>query len=90
MTEDTDKTPPAAPEKTAPTIREQLTKMISENPKWKEAQPSGQRFVIGGAKPPQQRKGTAADAFKKELATNPRCKEAPKGEQGFVIGGQKP
>jgi hypothetical protein len=33
------------------TIREKLTKKISENPKWREAPPSGKGFVIGGAKP---------------------------------------
>jgi hypothetical protein len=33
------------------TIREQLTKEISQNPKWREAPNSGKGYVIGGAKP---------------------------------------
>jgi hypothetical protein len=30
------------------TVREKYMKTISENPRWSEAKPSGQGFVIGG------------------------------------------
>jgi hypothetical protein len=56
---------PAEPTAKRETVRERVTREISENPKWSEAPNSGQWFVIGGVKPSS---GKAA-AFETLLTT---------------------
>jgi hypothetical protein len=43
------------------TTREKYMKTISENPRWSEAKPSGQGFVIGGARSREAARGTCAE-----------------------------
>jgi hypothetical protein len=42
---------PAEPTAKPETVRERVTREISENPRWSEAKPSGQGFVLVGARP---------------------------------------
>jgi hypothetical protein len=75
----------AGPTAAKETIRERIMREISQNPKWSEAKPSGQGFVIVGARPSSRKPAAFEIALKTLRQDEPALGNLSVTDQNWLV-----